>query len=85
MVLKPDSTVRVQPVVVGERVDSLWVIDRGLQPGQLVIVEGTQNARDGMKVAARPYGPSTAADSQRAARISRAPAAAGPPRTSSRP
>jgi membrane fusion protein (multidrug efflux system) len=84
MVLKPDSTVRVQPVVVGERVDSLWVIDRGLQPGQLVIVEGTQNAREGMKVAARPYGSSTAADSQRAARISRVPDTARASRTSSR-
>jgi hypothetical protein len=33
MVLKPDSTVTVQPVTVGPRVDSLWVIT-GLQPNQ---------------------------------------------------
>ena len=56
MVLKPDSTVSVQPVVVGARVDSLWVIERGLQPDQLVVVEGTQSVHAGSKVAARPYG-----------------------------
>lgn len=57
MVLKSDSTVTVQPVVLGPQVDSLRVIERGLQPNQLVIVEGTQQARPGMKVAAKPYVP----------------------------
>jgi len=56
MVLKPDSTVSVQPVVVGPRVDSLWVIERGLQPEQIVVVEGTQSVHPGIKVSARPYG-----------------------------
>jgi membrane fusion protein (multidrug efflux system) len=55
MVLEPDSTVAIQPVTVGPRVDSLWVITRGLQPNQLVVVEGTQKARTGAKVAPRPY------------------------------
>ena len=58
MVLKPDSTVSVQPVVVGTRVDSLWVIERGLQPGQVVVVEGTQSAHAGAKVSAKPFDPS---------------------------
>ena len=57
MVLKSDSTVTVHPVVLGPQVDSLRVIERGLQPNQLVIVEGTQQARPGMKVAAKPYVP----------------------------
>jgi len=55
MVLKPDSTVAVQPVVVGARIDSLWVIERGLHADQLVVVEGTQAAHAGSKVAPRPY------------------------------
>jgi len=59
MVLKADSTVNVQPVTLGPRVDSLWVIERGLTAGQLVIVEGTQKLRPGGKVVARPYGKST--------------------------
>jgi membrane fusion protein (multidrug efflux system) len=57
MVLKSDSTVTVQPVVLGPQVDSLRVIERGLRPDQLVIVEGTQQVRPGIKVAAKPYGP----------------------------
>jgi membrane fusion protein (multidrug efflux system) len=56
MVLKPDSTVSVQNVVVGPRLDSLWVIERGLQRDQLVIVEGTQKVRAGIRVSAKPYG-----------------------------
>jgi len=56
MVLRSDSTVAVQPVVLGPQVDSLRVIERGLQADQLVIVEGTQQARPGIKVSARPYG-----------------------------
>jgi RND family efflux transporter MFP subunit len=55
MVLKPDSTVTVQPVTVGPRVDSLWVITRGLRPNELVVVEGTQKAHTGAKVAPKPY------------------------------
>jgi len=57
MVLKSDSTVTVQPVVLGPQVDSLRVIERGLKPDQLVIVEGTQQVRPGIKVAAKPYSP----------------------------
>lgn len=57
MVLKSDSTVAVQPVEVGPRVDSLWLIQRGLRADQLVIVEGAQKARPGIKVTARPYQP----------------------------
>src|SRR5262245_4696976 len=57
MVLKPDSTIAVQPVEVGVRIDSLWVIERGLQRGQTVVVEGTQKVRPGIKVSARPYVP----------------------------
>ncbi len=56
MVLDPDSTVRIQPVTVGPRIDSLWVITRGLQPNEVVVVEGTQKAQAGIKVAAKPFG-----------------------------
>ena len=69
-VLQTDSTATVRTVAVGARVDSLWVIDKGLNPGELVIVEGTQKVRAGAKVAARPYGPPTVGDSQRPATLS---------------
>jgi membrane fusion protein (multidrug efflux system) len=57
MVVAADSTVRIQTVVTGPRVDSLWVIERGLQPGQVVIVEGTQKVHAGAKVVAKTYRP----------------------------
>jgi membrane fusion protein (multidrug efflux system) len=55
MVLGPDSTVRIQTVTTGPRVDSLWVIERGLKAGQLVVVEGTQKAHAGSKVVPKTY------------------------------
>jgi membrane fusion protein (multidrug efflux system) len=41
-------------VKVGQRVDSLWVVDEGLKPGDKVVVEGLQRIRDGMTVVAKP-------------------------------
>ena len=55
MVVNADSSVTVQAVTLGPQVDSLWVVERGLQPDQLVIVEGTQAVKPGMKVAVKPY------------------------------
>jgi len=48
--------VEFQPVTVGERVGNLWVIEKGLQPGQTVIAEGVQKVRQGMTVAPKPFG-----------------------------
>jgi membrane fusion protein (multidrug efflux system) len=63
VLLKPDSTVVVQPVFVGPRIDSLWVIERGVRVGDVVVVEGGQNVRPGIKVRARPYAPNRPASS----------------------
>jgi membrane fusion protein (multidrug efflux system) len=41
-------------VKVGQRVDSLWVVDDGLKPGERVVVEGLQRISDGMTVAPKP-------------------------------
>ena len=41
-------------VKVGQRVDSLWVIEEGLKPGEQVVVEGLQRIQDGMTVSAKP-------------------------------
>jgi len=60
MVLQADSTIAVRPVDVGVRVDSLWVIERGLKRGEFVVVEGLQKVRPGVKVTARPYVPAPA-------------------------
>jgi membrane fusion protein, multidrug efflux system len=53
-VVGPDNKVAFRNVKVGPRVDSLWVIDEGLKPGEKVIVEGLQRVREGAVVAPKP-------------------------------
>lgn len=45
-------------VKVGPRVDTLWVIEEGLKPGEQVVAEGLQAIGDGMTVRAKPLPPS---------------------------
>jgi RND family efflux transporter MFP subunit len=45
-----DNKVSLRPVKVGERVGALWIVDEGVKPGERVVVEGVQKARDGMTV-----------------------------------
>jgi RND family efflux transporter MFP subunit len=49
------NKVHIQPVTVGERVGSEWIIEQGLKPGDRVVVEGTQKAREGVVVAPKPF------------------------------
>jgi len=51
-VLKPDSTIEVRPVKAGARVGSDWVVDSGLVAGTVIVVEGMQKVRTGVKVRA---------------------------------
>jgi membrane fusion protein (multidrug efflux system) len=45
-VVNDDSKVHIQPVRVGERIGTLWIIQEGLRAGQRVIVEGTQKVKE---------------------------------------
>ena len=49
-VVTADKKVEIQPVKVGERVGSLWIIEEGLKAGDLVVVEGLQKLKAGMAV-----------------------------------
>jgi membrane fusion protein (multidrug efflux system) len=49
-VLTAGDSIQVRPVKPGSRVGSLWVIDEGLQAGDVVVVEGLQKVQTGMKV-----------------------------------
>lgn len=49
-VVGADNKISLRPVVAGERVGDLWVIDQGLKPGDQIVVEGVQKVRDGMTV-----------------------------------
>jgi membrane fusion protein, multidrug efflux system len=53
-VVGPDGKADIRPVEPGERVGSLWVIDKGLKPGEAVIVAGLQNVKPGMPVTTKP-------------------------------
>ena len=50
-VVGSDNAVELRPVVPAERVGSLWVIDKGLKPGETVVVEGVQKVKTGVRVA----------------------------------
>jgi membrane fusion protein (multidrug efflux system) len=62
-VVGADDTVSFRNVKVGPRVEGLWVIEEGLQPGERVIVEGLQRARDGLKVTPKAVAPAASGTS----------------------
>jgi RND family efflux transporter MFP subunit len=45
-----DNKVSIRPVRVGERVGQTWIIESGVKPGELVIVEGLQKVQSGSTV-----------------------------------
>ena len=54
-VVDSDDKVAIRPVTVGPQVDTRWVISHGLNPGDRVVVEGTQKIRPGIRVNPKPY------------------------------
>lgn len=56
-VVGPDNKIAIRNVDVGERVDTMWVINKGLNPGDRVVAEGTLKVRDGSIVTPVPYQP----------------------------
>ncbi len=54
-VVDKDNRVSMRPVQVGQRTDTMWVIQSGLNPGERVVVEGQQNLRPGMTVQTKPF------------------------------
>jgi membrane fusion protein, multidrug efflux system len=54
-VVTPENKVDIRPVKVGERSGSLWIIDKGLNPGERVVVEGLQKLKAGMTVEPKPF------------------------------
>ena len=56
-----DGKIAFRNVKVGPRVDTLWVIEEGLKPGEQVVAEGLQSLRDGMTVRTKPMAAPAAA------------------------
>jgi membrane fusion protein (multidrug efflux system) len=53
-VVGSDNKVSMRAVKPGATVGTMWVIDEGLQSGELVVVEGPQKLRDGTLVTFKP-------------------------------
>jgi membrane fusion protein (multidrug efflux system) len=54
--------VALLPVKVGERVGTMWIIESGVRPGQLVVVEGLQKVREGSTVKVKQSTPGAKGD-----------------------
>lgn len=56
-VVGADNKVDIRPVEVGPRIESDWLIEKGLKPGEQIVVEGIQKVRAGMTVTPKPFAP----------------------------
>ena len=58
-IVKPDQRVDVRNVVAGQRIGEETVIEKGVEPGETVVTEGTLRLVPGARVQVRePQGPS---------------------------
>jgi RND family efflux transporter MFP subunit len=55
VVLSADNKAEFRSVEVGERSGSDWIITKGLEPHERVVVEGFQKLGNGMPVSVKPY------------------------------
>jgi multidrug efflux system membrane fusion protein len=53
LVLKPDNTLEYRPVTLGTRVDGLRVVEEGLAPANVIVVNGLQHVTAGALVQAQ--------------------------------
>jgi RND family efflux transporter MFP subunit len=49
------NQIQLKNVKVGDQISEGWVIESGLNPGDRVVVEGTQKAKEGQLVTPKPY------------------------------
>jgi multidrug efflux pump subunit AcrA (membrane-fusion protein) len=49
--------VKIRPEITGELIENLWQITAGLKPGDKVVVQGVQNAREGSPVTVKEWTP----------------------------
>jgi RND family efflux transporter MFP subunit len=56
-VVDQNNKVSIRPVKMGERIGAMWEVTDGLKPGDRVIVQGLQKAREGSTVTAKDWTP----------------------------
>jgi RND family efflux transporter MFP subunit len=60
-VVGSDKKIEVRAIKVGDRTDTMWIVEDGLKAGETVVVEGTQRVKPGALVNPKPYVSDTAA------------------------
>src|SRR6266581_4652618 len=55
VVVDNENKAHIRPVKVGERSDSMWIIEQGLKSGERVVVEGIQKVKEGAAVNPQPF------------------------------
>ena len=55
VVVDSNNQASIRPVKMGERVGQMWVITDGIKPGEQVIAEGMQKAREGSTVRPKQF------------------------------
>jgi membrane fusion protein (multidrug efflux system) len=56
-VVGDDNKVSIRPVKMGERIGAMWEVTEGLKPGDKVVVQGLQKAREGSPVTVKEWTP----------------------------
>ncbi len=56
-VVGPENKIIIKEVTTGERIGSDWIIEKGVELGDRVVVEGVQKVRDGMTVIPKLFDP----------------------------
>ncbi len=58
-VVGPDNKIAIRAVEVGERVDTMWIINKGLNAGDRVVAEGATKVTNGAAVTPVPFNPAS--------------------------
>ena len=64
VVVGPNDKATIRDVAVGAHSGTMWIIEKGLKPGERVVVEGIQKMREGIVVNPKPYEPPASAASK---------------------
>ena len=56
-VVDENNKVSIRPVNMGERIGAMWEVTEGLKPGDKVVVQGLQKAREGSTVTVKDWTP----------------------------
>jgi membrane fusion protein (multidrug efflux system) len=55
VVVNAENKASIRPIKIGQRVGDMWVVTDGLKPGEQVIAEGMQKAREGAVVRTKQF------------------------------